>query len=85
MPKGQKPKHINMASLMMSVFMRATWDRVAAAARLLPQGQAHEGYDNSHGRRLPKGFRGHAPAGTKLARLARNSAIGLRGRVALTD
>lgn len=76
MREGFKKSHINMASRIMSFFMQAIWARQAFIARSVhTQTIFHNCTD---GRRLPKGFKNHNPAGSKIAKLALEQRCTLR-------
>ena len=71
-------KRVNVAAALMTMFMAPIWRAQESMARQRETLGIPHGFDNSHGRKLPKGFRKHARARAKIARLARNSAIGVR-------
>ena len=72
-------KNVTRAMQMMAVFMHEIWNRAYAASKMAPLHPVSR--HTRSGAHLPKGFRGHNPAGTKIARLAAAQAIGKRGRV----
>jgi hypothetical protein len=71
MREGFKKSHINVASCIMSFFMQAIWARAAHFAKATPRFETGRGSYHGNGI-LPKGFKNHNPAGSKIAKLAEN-------------
>jgi hypothetical protein len=71
MREGFKKSHINLASRIMSFFMQAIWARQALLAKQHPL-MAPDSHGSGHSGYLPKGFKNHKPAGSKIAKLAEN-------------
>ena len=66
--------HVNLAAMLNSFFMQA----IMAKAKLIAMSQSDMPKRFREGSRLPKGFKKHKPAGTKIARDAHKQTIGIR-------
>ena len=75
MREGFKKNHVNLASRIMAFFMQGIWARQALLAKQHPL--RTYGSRNRSGY-LPKGFKDHNPAGSKVAKLAREHRCTLR-------
>ena len=68
-----------------SLFLRAAFAHLNPRDLFKKSGSVdvdqHKGYDQSNGRKLPKGYRDHNSAGTKIARMATARSITMRGRI----